>query len=119
MIPARYHKMVLGTFDGIPKTIELTDDITVYRYWGGIAGETGSPWYSLEIYTPTDARVNLALADGNTAVNVTKFKIPAGIKILQGKVTNMVGETGFGNYATGGGTQIYLPDPSIAQMINY
>jgi hypothetical protein len=56
----------------------------------------------------------LALPEGNTAENVTAFKIPAGNSILRGKAASKVGEEGFGRYAVGKGEQIYLPDPSSA-----
>lgn len=93
----------------------LEEDLAVYRYWGGKASEMGSPWYSLTHYNRSgNAQRYLALPQGNTAENVTVFKIPKGTTIFRGKASSMASLPGFGDNTVGGGEQIYLPDPSKA-----
>ncbi len=113
-VPEKFRTQVSRAFQGNIQAETLTDDMIVYRYWGDKSAEMGSPWYSTNMYNSAQARSYLSLPAGNTAQNVTAFKIPAGTTILKGKAASMVGEVGFGNYATGGGQQIYEPDPSVA-----
>lgn len=115
IIPKKYRGTVQRAFKGTPTVVALEDDLTVYRHWGGKASETGSPWYSLTHYNRAgNAQRYLALPQGNTAENVTVFKIPKGTTIFRGKASSMVNLPGFGDNAVGGGEQIYLPDPSKA-----
>ena len=92
----------------------------VFRYWGGEANEIGSPWFSITSdYSPEEARKYLALPDQNSARNISAFKISAGTTILEGEVASQVCVPGFGEYAIGGGTQIYIPNPDDAILIPY
>jgi len=114
-VPAKYRGAVSRSFRGDPELLELTEPLVVYRHWGGKAGQVGSPWFSAKPYArPGNARRYLALPEGNTAQNITRFEIPAGTRVLRGKVASQAGEAGFGSNAVGGGTQIYLPDPRVA-----
>ena len=36
-VPARYREAVARAFEGTPKVITLTEDLIVYRHWGGDA----------------------------------------------------------------------------------
>jgi hypothetical protein len=111
VIPEKYRAAVRRAFEGTPIAETIQEDRIVYRRWGGKAAETGSPWYSTAPYErPGNARRYLALPEGNTAENLTAFKIPKGTTILRGKAASMAGEPGFGAKAVGGGQQIYLPD---------
>ena len=115
IIPTKYRGAVSRSFRGDPKLVELTEPLVVYRHWGGRASEVGSPWFSPKPYTkPGNAQRYLALPEGNTAQNLTRFEIPAGTQVLRGKVAGQAGEAGFGGNAVGGGVQIYLPDPRVA-----
>ncbi len=117
-VPARYRASVAQAFEGTPEVITLTEDLIVYRHWGGDAEETGSPWFSPKPYVrPGNARRYLALPDYNSATRISVFKIPAGTTIIRGKVASQVGQPKFGPYATGGGIQIYLPHPESAVLI--
>jgi len=117
-VPVEYQASVARSFSGTPNVETLTEDLIVYRHWGSEAGETGSPWFSPKPYVrPGNARRYLALPEYNTAENVSSFRIPAGTMIIRGKVASKVGTVNFGSYATGGGTQIYLPDPNVAVLI--
>jgi RHS repeat-associated protein len=118
LVPSAFRRGVAAAFRGGDAVAEtLSADLTVYRHWGGSAGESGF-WYSPKPYSSSGrARRFLALPDANTAENVTAFRIPSGTTIVHGKVASQVGRSGFGSYATGGGTQIYLSDPSVAVKI--
>ncbi|WP_322801519.1 RHS repeat-associated core domain-containing protein, partial [Thermoflexus sp.] len=116
LVPPKYRETVARAFQGTPQVITLQEDLIVYRHWGGGAQEVGSPWFSPKPYTrPGNARRYLALPPGNTAEQISVFKIPAGTTILRGKVAPQIEY--FGPYAVGGGEQIYLPDPSKAILI--
>ncbi len=114
-VPQRYRAAVGRSFRGDPEAITLTEALIVHRHWGGGASQTGSPWFSPKTYVrPGNAQRHLALPTGNTAENVTSFRIPAGTTILRGQVASQAGNAGFGPNAIGRGIQIYLPDPSVA-----
>ncbi len=118
IVPTKYRGAVSRSFRSDPKLVELTEPLVVYRRWGGRASEVGSPWFSPKPYTkPGNAQRYLALPEGNTAQNLTRFEIPAGTQILRGKVAGQAGEAGFGGNAVGGGVQIYLPALRVAVPI--
>ena len=93
--------------------IKLNDMVTVYRYWGGKSPETGS-WVTVyRNLSPSQARSLLSLPNTNSATNITEFGIPRDIVIIVGKAASKVTEEWAGPYATGGGIQIYVPNPSV------
>ncbi len=115
VVPERYRASIARAFEGTPGVETLREDLIVYRRWGGKAVETGSPWFAQKPYVrPGAAQRYLALPSGNTAENMTAFRILAGTTILRGNAATQVGEVGFGSRAVGGGVQIYVPDPSVA-----
>lgn len=99
--------------------VELTDDLKVFRRYGGALVLTGSPWFALQPYIrPENARRYLALPNTNLATNVAEFIIPKGTMVLVGKVADQVLNTvRFGDYAVGSGLQVYLPNPATARLI--
>jgi len=114
-VPAKYRGGVARSFADEPIAYKLSEDMIVYRHWGGKAAETGSPWFSPKPYSKSgNAQRYLALPEGNSADKITAFRIPAGTTVLQGKVASRAGEAGFGRSAAGGGTQIYVSDPKSA-----
>lgn len=114
LVDPQVRQAVADAFDGEPEALPLTADLVVYWYWGGKSKETGSSWYSARQFASAEeARRLLALPEGNTAENVTRFKIPAGVTVLRGKCASRKGNPGFGDYAEGGGEQIYVPDPAV------
>ena len=118
LVPPRYRASVAQAFKGTPEVVTLSEDLIVYRHWGGEAPETGSPWFSPKPYVrPGNARRYLALPNYNSADRVSAFRIPAGTTIIRGQVASQVGQPRFGPYATGGGVQIYLPNPEDAVLI--
>jgi len=117
-IPKRYRESVIKAFKGEPALKTSLEEMVVYRHWGGKASETGSPWYSIRSYIKAgNARRFLSLPETNTAENVSVFRIPKGTTYLEGIVGSKVGEAGFGKNAVGGGTQIYISDPSVAVKV--
>ena len=117
-VPEKYRAAVSSAFAGTPTVETLTEDLIVYRHWGGEAPEIGSPWFSPKPYVrPGNARRYLALPNRNTAENISAFRIPAGTTIIRGKVASQIQDTRFGPYAVGGGTQIYVPNPEDAILI--
>jgi RHS repeat-associated protein len=116
LVPPRYRASVAQAFKGTPEVITLSEDLIVYRHWGGEAAETGSPWFSPKPYVRSgNARRYLALPNTNTAENISVFKIPAGTTIIRGEVAPRVRD--YGPHAVGGGMQIYLPDPEKALLL--
>lgn len=89
--------------------VVLRDPATLYRVYGGKAGQVGSYWTRTPPAGPLQAKIDLALnpAWGNTATQVVKIKVPAGTKLYEGIAAPQGG-------LLGGGNQIYIPrvDPS-------
>jgi hypothetical protein len=77
-VPNPYRASVESAFQGRPQALTTTQRLTLYRYWGNTSMESGSPWYSLDgTMDPATVRAMLALPDGNSAVRVSKYTIPA------------------------------------------
>jgi RHS repeat-associated protein len=109
---------IKAAFKGPPVVETLTEDIYVYRYWGGVAKETGS-WFSTTQYECGQAaRRAMALPRANSGLRVTQFKIPKGTTIIRGEAASMAGKKEFWPGATGGAPQIYLPDPRKAIKVD-
>lgn len=119
IVDSKYWKVVKGAFEGEPQVIELADDLHVFRRYGGTSVPTGSPWFSLKPYVyPSNARRYLALPNTNLATNVAEFIVPKGTKMLVGNVADQAQNiVRFGDYAVGGGLQVYLPNPAAARLI--
>jgi VIT1/CCC1 family predicted Fe2+/Mn2+ transporter len=93
VVPPRYRASVAEAFDGTPEVVTLTEDLIVYRRWGGDAPEIGSPWFSPEPYLDAEeARRYLALPENNAAEQVSAFRIPAGTTLVQGSLAGWPGQ---------------------------
>ncbi len=113
-LPDKYRDNVVPAFSGSPMAFKLNEPLRVYRYWGP-DGEYTSPYFSLDpTMDPAIARSLLALPDYNLATNLTEFIIPKDAIIIFGDISP---QPGFGDYAIGGGIQIYLPDKASAIII--
>lgn len=113
-IPTEYLDEIRATFTGEPIAITLSHDTVVYRYWSGNPKTEVGRWVTLDPnLTPEEARKLLALPNSNLADNISQFTIPAGTTIIVGEATEQTSSVWAGAYATGGGLQIYLPDPSV------
>ena len=92
-----------SAFTSDAKVTTLPQDKVVYRYHGGES--SGKSYW----YTPNktaNPAADLALPPGNSYQQVDKVVIPKGTTIMEGTVAPNFGQPG-------GGTQIYVPDPSV------
>ena len=101
---------VANTFrSGTYTEVVTQGDTTLYRVYGGKAGELGPYWTTTKPQGPLQSVIDSALDQnwGNTATNVTTIKVPQGTTIYQGYAASQGG-------LVGGGTQVYIPkvDPS-------
>jgi hypothetical protein len=82
----------------------LGADTTLYRVYGGNAGELGSYWTRTPPSGPLQSTIDSALnpAWGNTAQNVATIKVPAGTTIYEGFAAPQGG-------LVGGGSQVFIP----------
>ena len=90
--------------------LKFDEDIVFYRYWGDETKELGS-WLSPIKYDKAEtAKRYLALPKNNSAENITIFKIKKGTPYIEGNVAPQINDvTGiFGDYAEGGGKQVYI-----------
>ncbi len=107
-VPSRYY-----THERKAVPVRLTEDLTLYRYWGGDSEEIG-PWLTTRSdWIPEQARAWLALPDANSADKITPFMVSKDTVILIGEAANQSGAEWAGPYAVGGGLQVYLSDPSV------
>ena len=96
---------VAATFRGGSYTQAVTQEATtLYRAYGGSAGEIGSYWSRTAPTGPLQARIDSALLPqwGNTAEKVSTMTIPKGTTIYEGFAAPQ------GNLM-GGGSQIFIP----------
>lgn len=119
LVPKARRETVRRGFSGLPLVETLKQDIIIYRYFGGGSGATNSRWFTSELFKNADeARALLALPDANTAQDVALFRVPAGTTILRGTAADKLDEPGFGEYARGGGEQIYILDLSHVELLD-
>lgn len=96
---------VANTFRGGSYTESaLSGETTLYRSYGGTAGELGSYWSRTPPAGPLQATMDSALnpAWGNTAQSVSTIRVPAGTTIYEGFAAPQGG-------LLGGGSQVYIP----------
>ena len=99
-IPPQYQIQVKSAFGPDVKVTTLTQDTTVYRYYGGDSAAS-SYWVTPnKVANPIS---ELALPPGNTAQYVDTIVLPKGTTILEGTVAPNFGQPG-------GGYQFYVPN---------
>jgi hypothetical protein len=94
-----------ATFRSASYTETVTSEATtLYRVYGGKAGELASYWTRIPPAGPLQAMIDSALnpAWGNTAQNVATIRVPAGTTIYEGFAAPQGG-------LLGGGSQVYIP----------
>ncbi|GFM38036.1 hypothetical protein [Desulfovibrio psychrotolerans] len=104
--PGPLGEKVASTFRGASYTeLTTTETTTLYRVWGGSAKEIGPYWTRTPPAGPVQSTIDSALnpAWGNTATNVTKIEVPAGVKIYEGAAAPQGG-------LVGGGNQVFIPE---------
>ena len=90
-----------GTYTGFVTEGEMT----LYRVYGGKAGELSSYWTPTYPQGPLQSIIDYSLDPkwGNTATNIATINVPAGTTIYQGYAAKQGG-------LVGGGIQIYIPE---------
>lgn len=107
-IPDAYRPTIVNAFtNGTMELKVLEEDIVFIRHISA-NGPLKSYWFAEEILNPSDAKKYLALPLSNSAEMVVEVKLKKGTPYIKGIVASQVGNNGFGNYATGGGSQIYV-----------
>jgi len=88
-----------------------TEDIILYRQWGGKASETGSYLTRKKPTGPMQNQMDSAILPefGNTLENTAVIHIPKGTKYYEGVAGSQKGTVGFKPNLHGGGGQIYVP----------
>ena len=104
-IPESFQANVREAFSSDMRVTTLTEDLVVYRYYGG-ESKPSSYWYTP--YQYADPISSLALPPENMADKISINVIPAGTTVLEGHVAPM---PKWGQ--PGGGYQIYVPNPSV------
>ena len=103
--PGPLSDAVANTFRGGSYTeTVLSGETTLYRAYGGTAGELGSYWTATPPAGPLQSTIDSALnpAWGNTAQSVSTIRVPRGTTIYQGFAAPQRG-------LLGGGSQVYIP----------
>ena len=107
--PGPLPEAIAKTFRGASYSEKVADgSMTLYRAYGGKAGELGNYWTRTKPTGPLQSTIDSALdpAWGNTAENVSSITIPKGTKFYEGAVAPQ------GNLV-GGGSQIYIPKKNL------
>jgi hypothetical protein len=107
-IPAIYRAQVKQAFDGRIVVKYAEENMVLYRHISKDGPEI-SYWFSRTMESPTNAKKLLALPKNNTAEWVVKVNVKKGTPYIEGKVASQANDIAvFGNYATGGGNQLYF-----------
>lgn len=104
---------IANTFRSGTYVESVTSEYTsLYRVYGGNAGELGSYWTRTPPSGPLQSTIDSALNPvwGNTAEKVVQINVPAGVKLYEGVAAPQGG-------LVGGGSQVVFPpgfkvDPS-------
>ncbi|MCO1604048.1 RHS repeat-associated core domain-containing protein [Desulfosporosinus nitroreducens] len=95
---------IANTFrSGTYTQVVTQGETTLYRVYGGKAGELSSYWTTTKPQGPLQSTIDSALDQGwgNTAENVATIKVPEGTTIYQGAAAQQGG-------LVGGGSQVYI-----------
>ena len=96
---------VASTFRGASYREVTYDQVTtLYRVYGGKSSQLGSFWTATPPTGALRSRIDLALNPqwGNTANQVVRIDVPAGVKMYEGYAASQGG-------LVGGGTQVFMP----------
>ncbi|QDT78619.1 hypothetical protein Mal35_20680 [Gimesia maris] len=90
---------------------KLSEPVTLYRVYGGKAGELGPYWTRTKPTGPLQSRLDSALLSewGNTARNVTTIQVPRGTTVFEGFAAPQVGKAKPFETIIGGGNQVCIP----------
>jgi hypothetical protein len=96
---------IASTFRGASYREVTYDEVTtLYRVFGGKSGQLGSFWTATAPTGALRSRIDLALNPqwGNSASQVVRIEVPAGVKMYEGYAAAQGG-------LVGGGTQVFIP----------
>lgn len=95
----------------------LSDSVTLYRAYGGKAGELGSYWTRVKPRGPVQSQLDSALnpAWGNSASSVATARVPAGTTIYEGAAASQ--PIAGGGSLLGGGSQVYIPRVDASWLV--
>lgn len=96
---------IANTFRGASyREVTYGQATTLYRVYGGKSGQLGSFWTATPPSGALRSRIDLALNPqwGNTANQVVRIEVPAGVKMYEGYAASQGG-------LVGGGTQVFIP----------
>ena len=108
--PGPLDDAVVATFrSGSYSEVVLDEATTLYRVYGGEAGQLGSYWSRTAPTGPMQAQIDLALNPewGNLATDVASIRVPAGTTIFEGAAAAQ--SLPAGGTLLGGGSQVYIP----------
>ena len=90
----------------------LQSEVTLYRVYGGKAGELASWWSRTPPSGPMQAKMDLALLPewGNSAQRVATIRVPKGTVIYEGAAAPQ-------GYLLGGGNQVFIPYGNPAWVV--
>jgi RHS repeat-associated protein len=111
--PGPLGSKVASTFrSGTYTELISSEATTLYRVWGGKAGELGPYWTRTPPSGPVQSVLDSALnpAWGNTATSVTRIQVPSGVRIYEGVAAPQGG-------LVGGGSQVFIPKVDPAWIV--
>jgi hypothetical protein len=111
-VPSAHQETVSDAFTDW-QVNRTSEPVSVYHYTSPGAENPGR-WVTLDPnLASAEARSLLALPNSNAATSVTQYVIPAETTYISGGIASQTSTSGFGSYATGGGYQIYIPNPNV------
>ena len=92
--------------------ITLSEVTTLYRVYGGTAGQMGAFWTRTAPSGPLQSTIDLALNPqwGNTATKIARIQVPAGTTIFEGTAATQGG-------LLGGGNQVFIRNVDPAWIL--
>jgi len=89
----------------------VNEPTTLYRVYGGKAGQLSPYWTRTKPAGPLQSRLDSAVLSewGNTADNVVSIRVPKGTTIFEGAAAPQVGKDLPFESVIGGGSQVYIP----------
>ena len=102
-VPSSFQQNVSDAFGTDVRVMTLTEDMTVYRYYGNGSNPVS---YWVTPYQYANPSSSLALPPTNSVENMAIYTIPKGTTVLGGTVAPAFGQPG-------GGYQIYIADPTV------
>jgi RHS repeat-associated protein len=108
--PGPLKEDIANTFRSSSYTATTSDGATtLYRVYGGQAGEMGPYWSKSRPSGPLQSQLDSALNPGwgNSATKVVEIRLPAGVTYYEGAAAEQ--PIAGGGVLSGGGNQVYVP----------